>query len=303
LLATVSTILMLLLTLYFVARGEIELDFGKPCDTSDCRIIVAGRTFNLTLDVIDQFIRDWNHLRQNETGPERAFATYRMVLDRAPSLLLNAPTHYASLRQEVATWVRPLEKEARYQKASQAAYAHLSVTLRVVYKLLIGIQRSLIEAHLKHLDENVDKFTNGTFLTFPADIETCSPELKEAYTALRRTLFELYKHYTRIFCEAENRMKTKKWRGKTEKQKVEGMILYTGKATKESMVKPLEEATTCKSVLEMWVDIMKSYTELELDSELAEEWVRMLDDTVAPMYVVLRRFEAIVRIAQLEEPL
>jgi hypothetical protein len=46
---------------------------------------------------------------------------------------------------------------------------------------------------------------------------------------------------------------------------------------------------------------MKSYTEVELDKELAEEWVRMLDDTVAPMYVILKRFEVIVRIAQLEE--
>jgi hypothetical protein len=29
----------------------------------------------------------------------------------------------------------------------------------------------------------------------------------------------------------------------------------------------------------------------------------MLDDTVAPMYLTLKRFEAIVRIAQLEGPL
>jgi hypothetical protein len=104
-----------------------------------------------------------------------------------------------------------------------------------------------MESHLKHLDENVEKFTNGTFLTFPADMEACSPELKEAYAALRRTLLELCKHYTSIFFEAENRMNA-------------------GKAVQTSMVKPLEDATTCKGALEMWVDIMKSYTEVELDA-------------------------------------
>jgi hypothetical protein len=99
LIATAYTVILVLLTLYFISRGEIEINFGKPCDTSDCRIIIAGKTFNLTLDAIDQFIRDWNHIQQNEMGPERAFATYHVVLDRAPSLLLNAAPHYTSLRQ------------------------------------------------------------------------------------------------------------------------------------------------------------------------------------------------------------
>jgi hypothetical protein len=138
-----------------------------------------------------------------------------------------------------------------------------------------------MESHLKHLDENVEKFTNGTFLTFPADMEACSPELKEAYATLRRTLLELCKHYNSIFFEAENRMKTKKWRGKTEKQKVEGMMLYAGKAVQTSMVKPLEDATTCKGALEMWVDIMKSYTEVELDAHARRYCRSYVSDTQA----------------------
>jgi hypothetical protein len=51
------------------------------------------------------------------------------------------------------------------------------------------------------------------------------------------------------------------------------------------------------------VDIVKSYNEVEMEGELAQERVGMLDDAVAPIYVKLKRLEAIVRVAQLEEPL
>ena len=86
-------------------------------------------------------------------------------------------------------------------------------------------------------------------------------------------------------------------------RELEAMIMHASKAIKTSTVKPLEHALERRDELEMCMDIMKAYTEEELEIELGEEWGRMLDEIVAPLYLVLRPFEALVRVAQLEEPL
>jgi hypothetical protein len=105
-----------------------------------------------------------------------------------------------------------------------------------------------MQSHYDYWNHNAK---NPTFLAFPALMDACPSELKEAYTALRRTLFELYKQHTRVLIETENNMKMKKWRVKTEKQKVKGMMFYAGKAIKTLIVMLLEDATTCKDALEM----------------------------------------------------
>jgi hypothetical protein len=113
---------------------------------------------------------------------------------------------------------------------------------------VIQVYQNLIVTPFTHLNRS---FGDPTFLAFPADMDACLPELERFHAALRRALFELYKHHARAVIEAANEMDTKKWRGMTAAQHIYSMALYASTAGKVSKVKPLEDAMACKNTLEM----------------------------------------------------
>jgi hypothetical protein len=83
---------------------------------------VIAKALKDALDPVYKFFDDWDWKPPEDMNKINPFAN-GAILDLSPTLLLNAATQYSSLRQDVATWVRPVERDLRYQQALEAMHA------------------------------------------------------------------------------------------------------------------------------------------------------------------------------------
>jgi hypothetical protein len=239
LLEALKILLFIRSVLYMFCIGHIHFNFGCPYDITDREFYITQIAFRTSLEPLAKIIRNSIRLPQEESSTEYTSAEAHMILDYTPSLLLEAATHYSALRQEVLEWVLSAVKEVRHRARSRLAYAHCRGSLRISHGLIAYLQRVLVEYHCDHLVNNV---LDPTFFALSTNIDACPPQLGKVYASLRLVTCELCLQYLRIMDEAKKSVLTKKWRVKTETQKMDGVFVWTNKAIKQSMVRPLEDA-------------------------------------------------------------
>ncbi|CAO2647561.1 Nn.00g084830.m01.CDS01 [Neocucurbitaria sp. VM-36] len=272
-------------------------------------VLSASSLLRRCLESFNTFqIDNWTNLHPHTIGIETVHKDKRGEVDSPlaefQNRLLETYNAYQHSKTEIVSYGSSIIAHVDGFEACKVVFEYRKRMLRQGYGTLSSMRSHF--SMLLCVRFTQDRKEPG-FLLLPTEMASVCPDITATHKDLREAIIDMHQILCRIMIDGGVEGKVRDLPKVTDEEDAHKRQLISEetsqKSTTDRFKKPLNKALELKDKLDRCVDVMKTYAEMVMDEDLAQEMAPYLNDNMRPILAILKRFETVLRVAGCEKPL